>query len=166
MSAEIELNSKSGPPSPMLNYRDTLLRMYDVVNRKIDNLDTVGARIKTWGVTLWSVLTAQYIARGGDSHMLLGVALLLLASLWVVDLHYKFFQEQFIALNVRIEIKLLDEDVTVTDIASLSIRNNITGRIFTQSGVHPEFMKTFGRYWFHLAYVVMVLSSCIMRVCL
>jgi len=145
-----------------LNYRDTLLRMFDVTNRKIDNLDTISVRIKTWCITLWGILIAQYIAKGDKTFMVLAV--LEIAAMWLIDIHYKFFHEQFLVLSWRMEALILKEEVTANEIAAVNFKNNITGRVFTNSGLHPSLKACFKKYWFHLAYLLLLLVTSVLFV--
>jgi len=149
------------PPSP--NYRDTLLRVYDVANRKADNLDTISARVKTWCVTLWGVFVANLLIKAPSSNALFILAIFAILTMWAIDLHYKFFQEQMLALIRTTERMLLQDEITMHDVAAVSFGSNITGRIYNEAGFHQAFLASIGKYWFHFLYLALVAFTLIIR---
>lgn len=143
--------------SPEANHKDTVLKIYDIVNRKLDNLDTVSIRIKAWAIALWTAIIAQVfpiaISRGGT----VALVSMVIFVLWLIDMHYKLFHEQLLGISRDIEGMLQSPSVNDHQLKSVLIKNRLSAKLRDENGsLRREVKAALGKYWFHLPYVILL----------
>jgi hypothetical protein len=152
---------KSASGQATVNHKDTVLKIYDIVNRKLDNLDTVSIRIKAWAIVLWGAIITQVWSSTVNTAGVAVLLVVMLTALWLVDLHYKLFHEQFLRISRDIEGMLHRAVIDDHDLRKVLIKERLSGRLTIEGVWRPEVKAALGKYWVHLPYLLLLIGTAV-----
>jgi hypothetical protein len=133
------------------------VKQYGYVQSKIGAYDEVSFKIKSWAVTLWSLLIGFAVKDRFEFGVVLsGFSIFLF---WLSDVQYKFFQEQFIKINAEIEDILNSETVLSVDMNRLLVNHRLSTTFVAHGRLTNEFRNVFRRFWFHTIYIGMLVLT-------
>lgn len=131
--------------------------MYQQAQAAIERLSELSTKIKSWCLAVWALLFGAGVEfRNGT---ILAGALLAILLFWWLDVHYKFFHEQFLRISANIERRLQRGTVAADEVAGLMFSNNLSNRILRDGKLHPCFARIFRRAHFHVLYGSLLLLT-------